>query len=128
MDTLTELNLCIGAFFNGVFLLALALSICLQSMERFVHVEVVNSPKLVLIIGCIGLGLNITSAIVVHGKRQLMDGCDSWNVKIYIYSDHHGHGHSHGPGVPADVLELRPVNSQRDLIVGYCIPERMCAF
>jgi len=69
MDIWTELNLCIGAFFNGVFLLALALSICLQSLERFVHVEVVNSPKLVLIIGCIGLGLNIISAIVVHGKR-----------------------------------------------------------
>ncbi|KIM44700.1 hypothetical protein M413DRAFT_442658 [Hebeloma cylindrosporum] len=88
----------VGAFFNGVFLLALALSICLQSMERFVHVEVVNSPKLVLIIGCIGLGLNIVSAIVVH--------------------DHHGHGHSHGPGAPPDVLELRPVNAQRDLIHG----------
>lgn len=84
MDTLTELNLCIliGAFFNGVFLLALALSICLQSMERFVHVEVVTSPKLVLIIGCIGLGLNIISAIVVHGERQLVDGRDSRNVKI----------------------------------------------
>ena len=35
--------------------------------------EVVNSPKLVLIIGCIGLGLNIISAIVVHGKRQWAD-------------------------------------------------------
>jgi len=77
-----RINLCIGAFFNGVFLLALALSICLQSIERFVHVEVVNSPKLVLIIGCIGLGLNIISAIVVHGKRQLVGGCDSRHVKI----------------------------------------------
>ncbi|KAF8967604.1 CDF zinc transporter [Flammula alnicola] len=87
----------VGAFFNGVFLLALALSICLQSMERFVHVEVVDSPKLVLIIGCIGLALNIFSAIVVH--------------------DHHGHGHSHSAATfTPESLELRKKNAQRDLI------------
>lgn len=85
----------VGAFFNGVFLLALALSICLQSMERFVHVEVVDSPKLVLIIGCIGLALNILSAIVVH--------------------DHHGHGHG-TTALPAEAMEPRNVNSPRDLI------------
>lgn len=54
--------------FQRRVLLALALSICLQSLERFVNVEVVDSPKLVLIIGCVGLGLNILSAIVVHGE------------------------------------------------------------
>ncbi|EAU90495.1 hypothetical protein CC1G_00879 [Coprinopsis cinerea okayama7 len=64
----------VGAFFNGVFLLALALSIFLQSIERFVHLEEVEDPKLILIVGCIGLGLNIISIIVVHD---------------------HGHGHSH---------------------------------
>ncbi|KAF8159476.1 CDF zinc transporter [Crassisporium funariophilum] len=84
----------VGAFFNGVFLLALALSICLQSIERFVHVEVVNSPKLVLIIGCIGLTLNIISALVIH--------------------DHHGHGH--GTAFPHEALGLREVNPQRDLM------------
>lgn len=58
----------IGAFFNGVFLLALALSIFLQSIERFVHVEPVHSPAMILIVGCVGLSLNIISAIVVHGE------------------------------------------------------------
>ncbi|KAF8202282.1 CDF zinc transporter [Pholiota molesta] len=86
----------VGAFFNGVFLLALALSICLQSLERFVHVQVVDSPKLVLIIGSIGLLLNIISAFVVH--------------------DHHGHGHGHGHAdVVNDAIELTS-NPQRDLI------------
>uniref|UniRef100_A0A8H7XT73 Uncharacterized protein n=1 Tax=Psilocybe cubensis TaxID=181762 RepID=A0A8H7XT73_PSICU len=84
----------VGAFFNGVFLLALALSICLQSIERFVHVETVESPKLVLIIGCIGLALNIFSAIVVH--------------------DHHGHGHGHSTSFTTDPLELKITNPQRD--------------
>jgi len=57
----------IGAFFNGVFLLALALSVFLQSIERFVHIERIEDPFLVLVIGCVGLTLNIISALVVHG-------------------------------------------------------------
>jgi len=60
-------NRLIGAFFNGVFLLALALSIFLQSLERFVHVERIEKPFSVLVIGCIGLTLNIISALVIHG-------------------------------------------------------------
>lgn len=79
----------VGAFFNGVFLLALALSIFLQSIERFVHLEVVEQPFLVLIIGCVGLGLNIISAFVVH--------------------DHHGHGH----GQPDPRSALQP-NTSKD--------------
>jgi len=65
-------------------------------MERFVNVEVVDSPKLVLIIGCIGLGLNILSALVVH--------------------DHHGHGHSHGTAIAPNSFELGTLNVQRDHI------------
>ncbi|EAT89315.1 hypothetical protein HBH56_013080 [Parastagonospora nodorum] len=56
----------LGAFFNGAFLLALGLSIALQSIERFVSIEPVENPKLVLIIGCIGLGLNIISVLFLH--------------------------------------------------------------
>ncbi|KAJ5900824.1 uncharacterized protein N7473_004894 [Penicillium subrubescens] len=56
----------LGAFFNGVFLLALGVSIFLQSIERFVSVQVVEQPKLVLIVGCIGLCLNIISASFLH--------------------------------------------------------------
>ncbi|KXN81684.1 Zinc/cadmium resistance protein [Leucoagaricus sp. SymC.cos] len=67
----------VGAFFNGVFLLALALSIFLQSIERFVNIQTIEDPFSVLIVGCVGLGLNILNILVVH--------------------DHHGHeGHTHG--------------------------------
>ncbi|KIL69290.1 hypothetical protein M378DRAFT_774413 [Amanita muscaria Koide BX008] len=75
----------VGAFFNGVFLLALALSIFLQSIERFVNVEPVDSPILILIVGGVGLALNIASALVIHD-----------------HSGHgHGHGHSHGSSTKA---------------------------
>jgi len=56
----------VGAFFNGVFLLALALSIFLQSVERFINIEFVKDPFSVLIVGCVGLALNILSASIVH--------------------------------------------------------------
>ncbi|KAJ5371089.1 uncharacterized protein N7496_007181 [Penicillium cataractarum] len=57
----------LGAFFNSFFLLALGVSIFLQSIERFASVQVVEQPKLVLIVGCIGLGLNMISASFLHG-------------------------------------------------------------
>ncbi|KAL8868160.1 MAG: hypothetical protein Q9174_005172, partial [Haloplaca sp. 1 TL-2023] len=57
----------LGAFFNGVLLVALAVSIFLQSIERFVSIEKMKSPLLVLVVGCIGLTLNIISALFLHG-------------------------------------------------------------
>ncbi|KAJ5612302.1 cation diffusion facilitator family metal ion transporter [Penicillium lagena] len=58
----------LGAFFNGVLLLALGVSIFLQSLERFISLQiVVKQPKLVLIVGCVGLTLNIISASFLHG-------------------------------------------------------------
>ncbi|KUI56832.1 Zinc/cadmium resistance protein [Cytospora mali] len=72
----------LGAFFNGVFLLALGISIFLQSIERFISMEHIEDPKLVLILGCVGLGLNIISAAFVH--------------------EHHGHDHSHDQGQSDD--------------------------
>jgi zinc transporter 1 len=76
----------LGAFFNGSFLLALGLSIFLQSIERFIDLKHVENPKLVLIVGCVGLTLNIISALFLHEHDHGAGGHD------------HGHGHSHGHG------------------------------
>lgn len=73
----------LGAFFNGAFLLALGLSIFLQSIERFISLEPVKDPKLVLIIGCVGLFLNLISAAFLHE---------------HDHGDGHGHSHSHDHG------------------------------
>ncbi|RMJ26526.1 zinc cadmium resistance protein [Aspergillus sp. HF37] len=56
----------LGAFFNGIFLLALGVSIFLQSIGRFVSVEKVDHPMLVMIIGCIGFVLNVVSVTFLH--------------------------------------------------------------
>ncbi|KAJ4290543.1 hypothetical protein N0V90_010760 [Kalmusia sp. IMI 367209] len=72
----------LGAFFNGVFLLALGLSIFLQSIERFVDIKEVERPGIVLIVGSVGLALNIISGIFLHE---------------HDHGDGHGHSHGHGP-------------------------------
>jgi zinc transporter 1 len=78
----------LGAFFNGAFLLALGLSIALQSIERFIFIQHVENPKLVLIVGCVGLTLNIISALFLH---------------------EHDHDHGHGP--VGDVENASPAHT-----------------
>ncbi|EWG45684.1 hypothetical protein FVEG_06383 [Fusarium verticillioides 7600] len=56
----------LGAFFNGVFLLALGISILLQAVERFVHLTRVQQPFLIMIVGCVGLALNILVLFFLH--------------------------------------------------------------
>ena len=63
----------LGAFFNGVFLLALGISIFLQSLERFISLERVEDPKLVMILGCVGLTVNTISALFLHRKSSCGD-------------------------------------------------------
>lgn len=58
----------LGAFFNGAFLLALGISILLQSIERFISLKEIEEVKLMLIMGCVGLGLNIITAAFLHGQ------------------------------------------------------------
>jgi solute carrier family 30 (zinc transporter), member 1 len=53
------------------------MSIFLEAIQRFVEPQVVSNPKLVMIVGCMGLASNILGLVLFH--------------------DHgHGHGHSHG--------------------------------
>ncbi|EMT60377.1 Zinc/cadmium resistance protein [Fusarium odoratissimum] len=62
----------LGAFFNGVFLLALGISILVQAVERFVHLTQetnkigVQQPFLIMIVGCVGLALNILVLSFLH--------------------------------------------------------------
>ncbi len=58
-----------------MFLIALCLSIILEAITRFVDPPEVFNPKLILIVGSLGLGSNIVGFFVLGG-----------------------HGHSHGPG------------------------------
>ncbi|EHA27576.1 hypothetical protein ASPNIDRAFT_141231 [Aspergillus niger ATCC 1015] len=83
----------LGAFFNGVLLFALGISIFLQSIERFITLQRVENPKLMFIMGAIGLTLNLISATFLH--------------------EHHHHDHGHEPSSGA--LEELPVSTTDDI-------------
>lgn len=67
----------LGALINGVFLIALCVSIFLEAIKRFVEPEVISNPLLIVVVGSAGLASNI--------------------VGLFLFNDHgHGHGgHSH---------------------------------
>ena len=66
----------LGAFFNAVFLIALCLSIVLEALPRLVNPPEIQSPKLILIVGCLGLASNIVGFFILgshghsHGHKE----------------------------------------------------------
>ncbi|KAL8867107.1 MAG: hypothetical protein Q9174_005874 [Haloplaca sp. 1 TL-2023] len=72
----------LGALVNGVFLVALCLSIFLDAIQRFVEPQKVSNPRLVLIVGCFGLLSNILGLFLFHEHGHSHGG-------------EHGHSHEH---------------------------------
>lgn len=79
----------LGGLVNGVFLVALCLSIFLDAVQRFFEPQVVANPMLVLIVGCCGLVFNILGLFLFHNHGH----------------SHGGHNHAHGAIDPTTVAE-----------------------
>ena len=84
----------LGALVNGVFLVALCLSIFLEAIQRFVEPQEVTNPKLVLIVGCFGLASNILGLFLFHdhGHSHGGEGHEHGDVE---QGHSHEHEHSH---------------------------------
>jgi zinc transporter 1 len=92
----------LGALVNGVFLIALCLSIFLEAIQRFVTPQTVSNPKLVLIVGCFGLASNILGLFLFHehghGHGDEDDPSHQHDPVSNAEEGHgHGHGHIHSP-------------------------------
>lgn len=66
----------LGALVNAVFLVALCFSITMESLKRFYEPEEIHNPMLILVVGALGLVVNLLGLCLFH--------------------EHGGHGHSHG--------------------------------
>lgn len=77
----------LGALVNAVFLLALCFSILVESMKRIIMPEGIERPVLLIVVGSIGLLINLVGLLVLgsHGHSHGGHG-----------HSHGGHGHSHG--------------------------------
>lgn len=78
----------LGALINGVFLLALCFSIFMEALERLFNVTEVSSPKVVVIVGSLGLASNVLGLFLFHDHGHSHGG--------------HSHGHSHSHGEAGD--------------------------
>jgi len=87
----------VGALVNSVFLVALCFSITVESIKRFLEPEEIKDPKLILIVGGVGLGINLVGMLlfgdVGHGHSH--GGSDSPKEKSESHEKANGHGHSH---------------------------------
>jgi len=117
----------LGALINAVFLVALCFSISVESFKRFYESEDIHNPKLILVVGALGLLVNLLGLClfaehggghghshggggkkkpVHHGTHShlaaLADGSDVPKSIEDARSNGHGHGHSHNHSVKKD--------------------------
>ncbi|CAG5074310.1 Similar to Slc30a1: Zinc transporter 1 (Mus musculus) [Cotesia congregata] len=67
----------LGALVNAVFLVALCFSITVEACKRFIEVEEIHEAKLLVIVGALGLFVNLIGLCLFHEHGNM-------------------HGHSHG--------------------------------
>lgn len=64
----------LGALVNGVFLVALCMSIFLEAISRFFEPQEVSDPELVGVVGCFGLLSNFLGLVLFHEHSHSHDG------------------------------------------------------
>jgi len=93
----------LGALINGVFLLALCFSIFMEAIQRLVGKPDVANPKLVVIVGSLGLLSNIVGLFLFHDHGHSHGGG----------GHSHSHGHSHGQESAAEEGHAHAHHSKR---------------
>lgn len=58
----------LGALVNAVFLVALCFSILVEAFKRFIEIEQIHEPQLIVIVGAVGLIVNIIGLCLFHGN------------------------------------------------------------
>ncbi|KAJ8502865.1 hypothetical protein ONZ45_g11366 [Pleurotus djamor] len=94
----------LAALINGVFLLALCFSISLEAIERFFSTPEISNPRLVVIVGSLGLASNLVGLVLFHEHG-------------------HSHSHNHGPAKPNVTPAASKPNSRP--ISGHTTPTKI---
>ncbi|KAJ3282259.1 hypothetical protein HDU79_010078 [Rhizoclosmatium sp. JEL0117] len=81
----------LGAFANAIFLLALSFTIIIDAVQRFVTPVEIENPKLVLIVGGVGLTSNILGMVLFGSHVGHDHGSDSGNDAHSLGAAHEVH-------------------------------------
>lgn len=79
-------------FINAIFLLALCLSIVISAIQRFIIPVIITNEILIIIMGGIGLTINVISILLLQ--------CFTSTI------DNHGHNHDHSSNIYSVLLHI----------------------
>jgi zinc transporter 1 len=96
----------VGALVNGVFLLAVVMFICLDAIERFIDPPEVQNPLLVIIVGVVGLAVNLVGLVLFSSNATLAS------------AGGHSHSHSHSGGASHTAEEHDAEAAAHDIEAG----------
>ncbi|ESZ89521.1 hypothetical protein SBOR_10094 [Sclerotinia borealis F-4128] len=85
----------LGAFFNAVFLIALCVTIVLDAVGRLFDPPEITEPKLILIVGSLGLASNLAGFFVLGGHGHSHGPGDGHSHGDEVNAAEEGHAHSH---------------------------------
>ncbi|CAB3399537.1 unnamed protein product [Caenorhabditis bovis] len=89
----------LGGFFNGLFLLTVCLNIFQEATGRIIHPKIIGRPVHVLMVGVVGLLINIVGLLLLNGQGHgHSHGGGSHGHSHGGHSHSNGHGHSHTNG------------------------------
>ena len=110
----------VGALINTVFLMALCFTILIESLTRFYKTELVENPDLLLIVGGIGLSVNVIGLLLFagHGHSHGENVHNNQNGHSHYFDDvshshsvysHHKHAHDSIKESSAEQLNMKGV-------------------
>jgi zinc transporter 1 len=113
----------VGANINTVFLLALCLTIVFDAIKRFLTPEVIKDVNLLLIVGSIGLGINIIGLFLFQGFHGHSHGGGSSHGHSHEKKSHghshenksYRHSHNHADTIPKEPIEMNGINDQSEI-------------
>lgn len=88
----------LGALVNAVFLLALCVIIILEAIQKLIQPEMVQEPKIVAIVGGIGLVMNLLGLFIFGRDSEVMHGHSHGGGGGGEASSSHGHSHGDKEG------------------------------
>ena len=92
----------LGALINGVFLVALCFSIALEALGRMISPPEISNPKVIVIVGGLGLLSNVVGLFLFHGQCEFHQVHKSFATHSHTKEvSEHGHSHSHSHGAVA---------------------------
>jgi len=88
----------VGALVNAVFLFALCFSIFVEAIKRFMVIEPLKDPVLILIVGGTGLVINVIGLFLFGHHGHSHDDEDDGDDQLHDGEHDHGHGHDKESG------------------------------